>query len=195
LQPERAPRSSTDAASNGTDRIETRKSVCDRRKAGLIKLLIIRLRFGAHASRIVGRGTMTKTISMRSAGRSWFSNAIGGAWRLVKQSTYISAARYSPLYTELCSLSAQHLPVLVHKRAKYLEDAPKAARWSAELDDFVNHTIWPHLFDVPSMEACSRKRVAEVLDEIIHAEQRRIAAVPPGDDIPHTSRFDTGWVT
>jgi len=138
---------------------------------------------------------MTKTISMRSGGRSWFSDAIGGAWRLVKQSTYIPTARYSPLYAELCSLSEQHLPVLMHKRAKYLEDAPKNARWSAELDNFVSHTIWPYLFDVPSMETSSRKRVAEVLDEIIRAEQRRIAATAPSDDIPHTSRFDTSWVT
>ena len=34
-----------------------------------------------------------------------------------------------------------------------------------------------------------------MLDEIIRAEQRRIAATTSNDDIPHTSRFDTSWVT
>ena len=140
---------------------------------------------------------MNKTISMKTGGRSWFSDAIGGAWRLVKQRTHIATAANAPLCAELRALSAQHLPVLMHKRAKYLEDAgtPKGARWTAELDDFVAHTVWPYLFDVPSMEVRSKKRVAQMLDEIIRAEQRRIAAATPNGDIPHTSRFDTSWVT
>ena len=143
---------------------------------------------------------MNKNISMRSGGRSWFSDAIGGAWRLVKQSTHIPAATDSPLYTELCALSARHLPILVHKRAKYLEETgtPRSARWETELDDFVTHTIWPYLIDAPLTEArgkSGKRRVAEMLDEIILAEQRRIAAATPSDEIPHTSRFDTSWVT
>jgi hypothetical protein len=140
---------------------------------------------------------MNKNISVRNGGRSWFSDAIGGAWRLVKQSTHIPAAPNSPLYTELCALSAQHLPVLTHKRAKYLGENGGAtdARWSAELDDFMSHMIWPYLFDIPSMEVRSKRRVAEMLDEIIRAEQRRIATVTSDDNIPHTSRFDTSWVT
>ena len=141
---------------------------------------------------------MNKNISMRAGGRSWFSDAIGGAWRLVKQSTDIPAGANSPLYAELRALSAQHLPVLIHKRTKYLGEngGTTDARWAIELDDFVAHSVWPYLFDVPDMrDKSSKERVAKMLDEIIRAEQRRIAATTPNDDIPHTSRFDTSWVT
>ena len=85
----------------------------------------------------------------------------------------------------------------MHKRAKYLGETgpPKSARWAAELDEFVARTIWPYLFEVPSIEVRNERRVAKMLDEIIRAEQRRIAAATPNADIPHTSRFDTSWVT
>ena len=141
---------------------------------------------------------MNKTISMRSAnGRTWFSDAIGGAWRLVKQSTHISIAMNASLRDELRALSESHLPVLIHKRAKYLEETgtPKSARWTFELDEFVTHRVWPYLLELPDVQGKSSKRhAAEMLDEIIRAEQRRAAATPT-DDIPHTSRFDTSWVT
>jgi hypothetical protein len=173
--------------------------VFDRRKGELSKLLIVRVRFQAHSSCIVGEGTMNKTISMRSSGgRSWFSDAIGGAWRLVKQSTHISTAMNASLRAELRALSEPHLPVLIHKRAKYLGQNSGASdgRWSTELDDFVTHMVWPYLFDVPDVYGkSSKRRAAEMLDEIIRAEQRRIAATTSNDDIPHTSRFDTSWVT
>ena len=142
---------------------------------------------------------MNKNISMRAGNgaRTWFSDAIGGAWRLVKQSTHISTAMNASLRNELRALSAPHLPVLIHKRAKYLEEAgaPKNARWTSELDDFVTHMVWPYLFEIPDVHGKSSKRhAAEMLDEIIRAEQRR-AATASSDDIPHTSRFDTSWVT
>jgi hypothetical protein len=139
---------------------------------------------------------MNKNISMRSgngAGRSWFSDAIGGAWRVVKQGTNIHAAADTPLHAELRALSAQHFPVLMHKRSKYVEHAPDRARWFAELDDFVTHTILPYLSEDAAIGANNKKRVVEMLDEIVNAEQRRIAAITPGDGIPHTSRFDTSW--
>ena len=123
----------------------------------------------------------------------WFSDAIGGAWRLVKQGTRIRGVMDSPLYAELCALSAPHMPVLVHKRAKYLgqHGAEMNLRWFSELDDFVMHTIQPLLSDG---QAESKSEVIEVLDEIVRAEQRRAAAATPVDTIPHTSRFDTSWV-
>jgi hypothetical protein len=141
---------------------------------------------------------MNKNISTaNSAGHRWFSDAIGGAWRLIKQGTKIRDDANSPFYAELCALSAGHMPILMHKRAKFLgqPDARMNMRWFSELEDFVTHTIWPQLFDASSAEAASKSEIIDVLDEIVGAEQRRQAAANAADNIPHTSRFDTSWVT
>jgi hypothetical protein len=141
---------------------------------------------------------MHKTVpTANRTGQRWFSAAIGGAWRLVKQGTKIRDDATSPFYAELCALSAEHMPILVHKRTKYLAnpDAEMNLRWFSELDDFVTHTIWPQLFEGALAEASDKKEVIDVLDEIVGAEQRRNAATNSADNIPHTSRFDTSWVT
>jgi hypothetical protein len=139
---------------------------------------------------------MTKKLSMaNSTGQGWFSDAIGGAWRLVKHGTKIHNAGNSPFYDELCALSAEHMAILVHKRSRYLgaPDDRMNLRWFTELDDFVTHTIWPRLFEASMAGVNSKSDIIEVLDGIIGAEQRRIAAKKAADDIPHTSRFDTSW--
>jgi len=139
---------------------------------------------------------MNKNISTaNSAGHRWFSDAIGGAWRLVKQGTKIRDEVRSPLYAELCALSAGHMPILTHKRAKYLgrPDARMNTRWFSELEDFVIHTIWPQLG--ASAEAADKRELIDVLDEIVGAAQRRDAVANSADNIPHTSRFDTSWVS
>ena len=136
---------------------------------------------------------MNKNIS--AAGHRWFSDAIGGAWRLVKQGTRIRGDASSPFYAELCALSAAHMPILTHKRAKYLgkTDARMNMRWFSELEDFVTHTIWPQLGACAA--AADKSEIIGVLDEIVGAAQRRNAAAHAADTIPHTSRFDTSWVT
>jgi len=138
---------------------------------------------------------MNKNIAM--AGQRWFAAAIGDAWRLVKQGTKIRDDASSPFYGDLCALSAPHMPILMHKRAKYLgrADAQMNMRWFSELEDFVTHTIWPQLFEGSSAEAAEKSEIIEALDEIVGAEQRRAAAMIATDNIPHTSRFDTSWVT
>jgi hypothetical protein len=136
------------------------------------------------------------TKIMIGAGQRWFSDAIGGAWRLVKQGTKIHSAAHAPFYDELCALSDAHMPVLMHKRAKYKGRAPMNLRWFSELDDFVTHTVWPLLSENSAMMVSAKNDIIEVLDAIVAAEQNRAAAAAELiDNIPHTSRFDTSWVT
>ena len=139
---------------------------------------------------------MGKKLSMANGtGQRWFSDAIGGAWRLVKHGTKIHNAGNSPFYDELSALSAEHMAILVHKRTRYL-GAPgnkMNLRWFTELDDFVTHTIWPRLFEPSVAGVNSKSDIVEVLDGIIGAEQRRIAATKSAEDIPHTSTFETSW--
>jgi hypothetical protein len=168
------------------------------RKGGLIKLLIGRLILQAHPFPTLGEGDMSrKSSTANDTGHRWFSDAIGGAWRLVKQGTKISGIARSPFHAELCALSAPHMPVLVHKRAKYLgePESQMNMRWFSELEDFVTHTIWPLLFDGSVPEVESKSDIIEALDAIVASEQRRAAAAKAVEDFPHTSRFDTSWVT
>ena len=122
-----------------------------------------------------------------SAGQRWLSDAIGGAWRLVKHGTKIHNAGNSPFHDELCAMSAEHMAILVHKRTRYLgaPDNRMNLRWFTELDDFVTHTIWPRLFEASMAGVNSKSDIIEVLDGIICAEQRRIAEKKAADDIPH----------
>ena len=138
---------------------------------------------------------MNKNLAM--AGQRWFADAIGGAWRLVKQGTKIRDDASSPFYPALCAASAAHMPILMHKRAKYLgrPDAQMNIRWFSELEDFVTHTIWPELFEGAAGALADKSEIIDVLDEIVGAEQRRMAAMAAADNIPHTSRFDTSWVS
>lgn len=131
-----------------------------------------------------------------NAQRGWFSSAIGGAWRLVKQSIALPLATTSPLYAELCSLVAPHLSVLVYKRAKHSEQSSAVidARWSVELDEFVSRMLWPYLADSPLLEGRSKCNIAEMLDAVIAAEQCA-ALSNSAINVPCTSRFDTSWAT
>jgi len=140
-------------------------------------------------------GAMGKKLSMANS-TGWFSDAIGGAWRIIKHGTKIHNAANSPYYDELCALSAEHMAILVHKRTRYLgkPGAEMNLRWFTELDDFVTHTICPRLFDASTAEVGNKSDIIEVLDEIIGAEQRRLAA-ESASDMPHTSRFDTSWAS
>jgi hypothetical protein len=137
---------------------------------------------------------MGKTVSLSNAGnsgRSWFSNAIGGAWKLMKQGIALPVAKNSPLCAEVFSLTAPHLPVLVHKRTKFLEvhGASQNASWMLELNHFAVRSICPHL----AAESPDRKCVLEILDDIVSVEQGRIAAAACANNPPYTSRFDTSW--
>jgi len=125
------------------------------------------------------------------AGRSWFSDAIGGAWKLMKQGIALPVAKNSPLYAEVFSLTAPHLPVLVHKRTRFLETdgASQNASWMLELNHFAVRSICPHL----AAGSPDRKCVLEILDDIVSAEQGRIAAAASASNPPYTSRFDTSW--
>ena len=58
---------------------------------------------------------------------------------------------------------------------------------------FVTSTLWPHLKDSAHLAGRDARCVAELLDEIVAAEQRAAAAV--ARVVPLTSRFDTSWAT
>ena len=129
----------------------------------------------------------------RNTQRTWFSDAIGGAWKLIKLGIASPAAENSALYAELSSLTAPHLAVLAHKRAKYSESADvfKVERWNEDLDNFVARVIWPQLANEAAVGGRKKSVVIETVDAIVASEQCRLAQV--GRSLPTTSRFDTSW--
>jgi hypothetical protein len=142
---------------------------------------------------------MQEELAAREYGQAGagFGATLREVWRLLKQGIDFSALGESKLHGELRELAAPHMPVLVHKRAKVgattgsLEDE----QWFGELGDFVSRMLWPYLQESASLNGRSKNCVAELLDEIVAAEQRNVCDRAMADIIPRTSRFDTSWAT
>ncbi|MBS0277786.1 MAG: hypothetical protein JSR81_09200 [Proteobacteria bacterium] len=124
-----------------------------------------------------------------------FGAALREVWRLLKQGIEFSTLSEPKLQNEMRALAAPHMPVLVHKRTKVgattgpIEDE----QWYGELGDFVSRMLWPYLQESPALNGRSKNCVAELLDEIVAAEQRRVCERAMADIMPRTSRFDTSW--
>jgi hypothetical protein len=134
-----------------------------------------------------------KTVAVEP--RNWLSNAIGGAWKLMKLGPQPEAPDLSPLYGELKTLVAPHFPVLVYKREKYADDPETAGKWKAEVDRFVERVVLPQLDEDPALAGVSAQTLAETVDAIVAGEQQRLDAL---DEtlLPSTARFeDTNWAT
>jgi hypothetical protein len=116
------------------------------------------------------------------------SGAIAEVWRLLRQGIDIPAAWHAPLQEELRDLAHPHMAVLMHKRAKFGADD---ARWHDELHYFVGQTLWPHIAKSELLAGRNEAQVAELLDEVVAASQRREAEREA--ELPLTSRFDTSW--
>jgi len=127
--------------------------------------------------------------------KSLFGGAFREVWRLLKQGVEFPINKQPALQAELRELAAPHLAVLVHKRAKVsaalgeLEDE----RWFGELSDFVSRMLWPHIQSSEALAGRSKNCVAELLDEIVAAEQRTMVELALADVLPRTSRFDASW--
>jgi hypothetical protein len=134
---------------------------------------------------------MAKQVVAEGAGRP-LKQAVREVWRLLRQGIDIPSDWQPALHDELRALAAPHLAVLVHKRAKLVE-ALQDERWASELVEFVNRILWPHLAASEALGGRNQNCVAELLDEIVAAEQRAVAAVTR--TVPLTSRFDSGWAT
>ena len=125
-----------------------------------------------------------------------FGAALREVWRLLKQGIEFSSSIEPKLQGEVRELAAPHMAVLVHKRAKVgatmgtLEDE----QWFGELGDFVSRMLWPYLQESAVLNGRSKNCVAELLDDIVAAEQRN-HDLAMADIIPRTSRFDTSWAT
>jgi hypothetical protein len=123
--------------------------------------------------------------------------ALREVWRLLKQGIDFSSSIEPKLQSELRELAAPHMAVLVHKRARVgattgtIEDE----QWFGELGDFVSRMLWPYLQDSTVLNGRSKNCVAELLDDIVAAEQRNVHDLAMADIIPRTSRFDTSWAT
>ncbi|HEY2032054.1 MAG TPA: hypothetical protein VGH02_00055 [Rhizomicrobium sp.] len=123
--------------------------------------------------------------------------ALKEVWRLLKQGIEFSSSIEPKLQSEVRELAAPHLAVLVHKRAK-VGAAPgtiQDEQWLGELNDFVSRMLWPYVQESQVLDGRSKNCVAELLDEVVAAEQRNIHELAMADIIPRTSRFDTSWAT
>ena len=118
-------------------------------------------------------------------------------WRLLKQGIDFSSSVEPKLQSEVRELAAPHMAVLVHKRTKVgatmgtIEDE----QWLGELGDFVSRMLWPYLQESAVLNRRSKNCVAELLDDIVAAEQRNFCDLAMADIIPRTSRFDNSWAT
>jgi len=121
--------------------------------------------------------------------------ALKEVWRLLKQGIEFSVE--PKLQSEVRELAAPHMAVLVHKRAKVgaTMGTIQDEQWFGELGDFVSRMLWPYLQESPVLNGRSKNCVAELLDDIVAAEQRNIHELAMADIIPRTSRFDTSWAT
>jgi len=126
-----------------------------------------------------------------------FGGAFKDVWRLLKKGIDIASPGEQPLQAELRELAAPHMAVLVHKRTKVSEKpgALEDERWFGELGDFVSRMLWPYLETSAVLDGRSKNCVAELLDEIVAAEQRQMAELALVDLLPRTSRFDASWAT
>ena len=121
-------------------------------------------------------------------------------WQLLKQGIAFAPEAEPKLQCELRELAKPHMAVLVHKRARVTADpnSLQDERWFGELSDFVSRMLWPFIESNPALEGRSKNCVAELLDEIVAAEQRSIADLQRmalADILPRTSRFETSWVS
>jgi hypothetical protein len=136
--------------------------------------------------------TQHAVVALPAAG---IGTVVREVWRLLKKGMEFSYGANTPLQTELRELAAPHMAVLVHKRAKVsagrgmLDDEP----WFGELSDFVASALWPHLRENEVLAGRSKNCVAELLDEIVAAEQRNNEHLALADIMPRTARFGNGW--
>ena len=123
--------------------------------------------------------------------------ALKDVWRLLKQGIEFSSSVEPKLQGEVRELAAPHMAVLVHKRTKAgtRPGAIQDEQWFSELGDFVSGMLWPYVQESPALNGRSKNCVAELLDDVVAAEQRNIHELAMADIIPRTSRFDTSWAT
>ena len=103
------------------------------------------------------------------------------------------AERRRAFEIELKDLIAPHMPVLVHRRAKLLENSGPE-RWSEELDAFMRQSLWPLLGADRDYADRNRTFVTLILDVAIEREQVVVTRNSPAD-VPLVSRFDTSWAS
>jgi hypothetical protein len=123
--------------------------------------------------------------------------ALREVWRLLKQGIDFSSSVEPKLQSEVRELAAPHMAVLVHKRTKVgaTTGTIQDEQWFGELGDFVSRMLWPYLQASPVLNGRSKNCVAELLDDIVAAEQRNFHDLAMADIIPRTSRFDNSWAT
>jgi len=144
---------------------------------------------------------MREELAVRSYATAQSGVGLGATlrevWRLLKQGIDFSSSVEPKLQSEVRELAAPHMAVLVHKRAKVgatmgtIEDE----QWLGELGDFVSRMLWPYLQESSVLNGRSKNCVAELLDDIVAAEQRHFCDMAMADIMPRTSRFDNSWAT
>jgi hypothetical protein len=84
---------------------------------------------------------------------------------------------------EVKALIAPELSVLAHQRARLLDGAGDA-RWSHELDRFMEQRLWPLLGEGRAYAERNRTFVTLLLDVTIAAEQRRLSSAARPEAFP-----------
>jgi hypothetical protein len=107
-----------------------------------------------------------------------------------------STATFAPqrsLESDVYELVEPHLPILIHKRRKYVgDDAREHELWTKELDAFVGRTFfWPTPAATEAFVKCDRRKLGIMVDKIVANEQFKQDVAQAV--LPQTSRFGAAW--
>jgi hypothetical protein len=144
---------------------------------------------------------MTQNAERAADKGSWsghMARALDDVWSMLRLGIDFTPHGRKAFETEMRELVEPSLPILIHKRAKFLREAEdgtvRADLWAKELGDFMNRIFfWPNLGAHRAFVEKNRAYVAQLLDRFIAEEQRKSVAAQAVDGVPMTSRFDSSW--
>ena len=98
------------------------------------------------------------------------------------------------LEDEVRALVAPSLPLLIHKRGKFLAASGGSAtdRWRTELEFFVDRILWPMLGIETDPDGRVRARIADHVDTLVTVEHAKAASLPCS---PQPIAWRAGWAS
>lgn len=142
----------------------------------------------------MGVGVMEAWKWAKMGGKATFT-ALRHVWRYLDETGEWPVGNTCLFEDEVRELTAEYLPVLLHKRAKLITAYGKAfeARWLEELKFFQERVLWPALGERADYAVRHRRQVSRVLNRMVCAAQAACDAPQANTMMPVTSRFDTSW--
>jgi len=120
------------------------------------------------------------------------SDAFWTNWRFLSEGFGEPPAERSFVAMELRELVERDLPILIHKRNKWIEREDEQ-RWLADLEAFVARSLRPKLAGESLLALWNDSALMRSLDALVVREQQLVAVKVRSESLPVTSRFDSPW--